>query len=96
MGLAQYYKIFIAGFFNILHPITYLQKKGIKLEWTTKFEENFSMLKELLTSVPFWNIDNPNEFFCYVQMHANRDLVESSLKMDMSLAMGQKILRNMR
>jgi hypothetical protein len=35
MGLAGYYRIFIAGFSKIAHPITSLQKKGIKFEWTT-------------------------------------------------------------
>jgi hypothetical protein len=45
MGIAGYYKIFIAGFSNISHPITSLQRKGIKFEWTTKCEENINMLK---------------------------------------------------
>jgi hypothetical protein len=35
MGLARYYKRFIEGFSKISHPITSLQKKGIKFEWTT-------------------------------------------------------------
>jgi hypothetical protein len=35
MGLAGYYKRFIAGFSEISHPITYLQKNGIKFECTT-------------------------------------------------------------
>jgi hypothetical protein len=45
MGLTGYYRIFIAGFSNISHPITSLQNKGIKFEWTTKFEDNFNLLK---------------------------------------------------
>jgi hypothetical protein len=32
----------------------------------------------------------------YVQIHARKDLVESSLKMDMSLVMSPEILKNMR
>jgi hypothetical protein len=63
MGLAGYYKIFIAGFSKISHPITSLQKKGIKFEWTSECEENFDLLKELLTSVPILNIVDPNESF---------------------------------
>jgi len=35
MGLTRYYKIFIERFSKIVHPITYLQKKVIKFEWTT-------------------------------------------------------------
>jgi hypothetical protein len=30
MGLAGYYRIFIEGFSKISHPITSLQKKGVK------------------------------------------------------------------
>jgi hypothetical protein len=35
MGLAGYYKRFIVALYKISHPTTYLQKKGIKFEWTT-------------------------------------------------------------
>jgi hypothetical protein len=63
MGLVGYYKIFIAGFSKIVHPITSLQKKGIKFEWTIECEENFNLLKELLTSAPILNIFDPNEIF---------------------------------
>jgi hypothetical protein len=40
-----------------------LQKKGIKFEWKKKCEENFNLLKELLTSAPIVNIVDPNESF---------------------------------
>jgi hypothetical protein len=63
MGLASYYKRFIVGFSKISHPITSLQKKGTKFEWTHKCEENFNPLKELLTSVPMLKIVDPNESF---------------------------------
>jgi hypothetical protein len=45
------------------HPITSLQKKGIKFEWTTKCEEKIIFLKELLTSAPILKIANPNDNF---------------------------------
>jgi hypothetical protein len=63
MGLVGYYKRFIVGFSKISHPITCLQKKGIKFEWTYGCEENFNLLKELLTSAPLLNIVDPNEHF---------------------------------
>jgi hypothetical protein len=63
MGLAGYYIIFIVGFSKIAHPITFLQKKGIKFEWTSKCEENFNLLKELLNSAPVLKIFDPNESF---------------------------------
>jgi hypothetical protein len=63
MGLAGYYKRFIVGFSKITHPITSLQKKGTKFEWTLKCEKNFNLLKELLTSAHVLKIANPNESF---------------------------------
>jgi hypothetical protein len=63
MGLVGYYKRFIAGFYKTAHPITYLQNKGIKFEWTTECEENFNLLKELLTSAPILKNVDPNESF---------------------------------
>jgi hypothetical protein len=63
MGLVEYCKRFIEGFSKISHPITYLQNKGIKFEWTTKCEDNFNLLKELLTSAPILKIADPNENF---------------------------------
>jgi hypothetical protein len=63
MVLFGYYKRFISWFSKISHPITSLQKKRIKFEWTTKCEENFTSLKELLTSAPILKIVDPNENF---------------------------------
>jgi hypothetical protein len=63
MGLVGYYRRFIVGFSKIPHPITYLQEKGTKFEWTLKCEKNFNLLKELLTSAPMLNIVDLNEIF---------------------------------
>ena len=63
MGIACYYRIFIVGFSNIAHPITSLQKKRTKFEWTLKCENNFNLLKELLTSAHVLKIVDPNEIF---------------------------------
>jgi hypothetical protein len=63
MGLARYYRRFIVGLSKISHPITSLQKKGTKFEWTLKCKKNFNPLKELLTSAPVLNIVDPNEIF---------------------------------
>ena len=41
MGLEGYYRRFIEGFSKVAHPITSLQKKGIKFEWTSRCEEIF-------------------------------------------------------
>ena len=50
MGLARYYRRFIEGFLKVAHAITSFQKKGTKFEWTSKCEESFQWLKNLLTS----------------------------------------------
>jgi hypothetical protein len=63
MGLSGYYRRFIKGFSKIASPITSLQKKGVKFEWTTKCEESFQQLKGILTSAPILNIADPNEDF---------------------------------
>ena len=63
MGLVGHYRRFIEVLSKIAHPITYLQKKGIKFEWTPKCEETFQLLKESLTSAPIIKILDPNEDF---------------------------------
>jgi hypothetical protein len=63
MGLVGYYRRFIAGFSKISHPITSFQKKGMKFEWTYECEENFNLLKELLTNALVLNIVDPNKSF---------------------------------
>jgi hypothetical protein len=45
------------------HPITSLQKKGTKFEWTTKCEESFQHLKEFLTSAPILKVAYLDEYF---------------------------------
>jgi hypothetical protein len=63
MALECYYRIFIEGFSKISHPITSLQKKGVKFQWTLDCEKSFQHLKQLLTSAPILRIADPNEEF---------------------------------
>ena len=63
MGLTGYYRIFIEGFSKIAHPITSLQRKGVKFQWTLECEKSFEYLKKLLTSAPILRIADPNEDF---------------------------------
>jgi hypothetical protein len=41
MGLAGYYRRFIVGFSRISHPISSLQRKGKKFQWTKECEKRF-------------------------------------------------------
>lgn len=59
MRLAGYYKSFIERFSRIAHPITSLQRKGVKFEWTAKYQESFQRLKELLMRAVALEIADP-------------------------------------
>ena len=48
---------------KIAHPITSLQRKGVKFYWTLDCENIFWHLKQLLTSAPILKIADPNEDF---------------------------------
>jgi hypothetical protein len=63
MGLAGYYRRFIAGFSKITHPITSLQRKEKKFQWTEECEKSFQRLKQLLTNAPILRIADPNVDF---------------------------------
>jgi hypothetical protein len=60
MGLVGYYKRFITGFSKIAYPITSLQRKEKKFQWTEVCEKIFQRLKKLLTNAPILRIADPN------------------------------------
>jgi hypothetical protein len=63
MGLAGYYRSFIVGFSRITHPITSLQRKEKKFQWTEECQKSFQQLKQMLTSSPIPRIADSNEDF---------------------------------
>jgi hypothetical protein len=63
MGFVGYYKRLIVGFSKIAHPITSLQRKGMKFQWASDYERSFQHLKQLLTSATILRIIDPNEDF---------------------------------
>ena len=63
MGITGYYRKFIKGFSKISYPITSLQKKGKKFEWTKKCEKSFNKLKHLVTTAPILKIVDPFKDF---------------------------------
>jgi hypothetical protein len=63
MGLVGYYRRFIVGFLRLAHPITSLQRKVEKFQWTKDCQKSFRRLKKLLTNAPILRIIDPNEDF---------------------------------
>ncbi|XP_075479367.1 uncharacterized protein LOC142520248 [Primulina tabacum] len=52
LGLAGYYRRFIANFSKIALPLTNLTSKAVKFEWTNECQHGFQVLKDKLTSTP--------------------------------------------
>jgi hypothetical protein len=63
MGLSSYYRRFITRLLRISHPITSLQRKEKKFQWTKDREKRFQQLRKLLTNAPILRIVDPNEDF---------------------------------
>ncbi len=73
MGLARYYRRFVEGFSKIAKPITTLQRKGIKYEWTQECDVTFAELKRLLTSAPILRVlDMEKDFTVYTDASQQR------------------------
>jgi hypothetical protein len=52
LGLASYYRKFIANFSTIAKPLNQLLEKQVPFEWTETQERSFQMLKRYLISAP--------------------------------------------
>jgi hypothetical protein len=63
MGLAGYYQRFVEEFSKIAKPITTLQCKGVRYEWTEECDSAFIELKRLLTSVPILRVSDMEKDF---------------------------------
>ncbi|GKC23413.1 putative reverse transcriptase domain-containing protein [Tanacetum coccineum] len=63
LGLAEYYRRFIEGFYLIAKPLTKLTQKNKKYEWGEDEEEVFQMLKHKLCSAPILALPKGSEDF---------------------------------
>lgn len=63
MGITGYYRRFIEGFSKIAYPITSLQKKGTKFNWSQECQDRFNKLKDLLTTAPILKVADPDKDF---------------------------------
>src|SRR5438105_3255367 len=67
LGLAGYYRRFIANFSKIAKPMTSLLQKNVKFIWSPECEEAFQTLKKLLTSAPILaqpDTSKPFDIYC--------------------------------
>jgi hypothetical protein len=63
MGLVGYYWRFVEGFSKIEKPITTLQCKGVRYEWTKECDSVFIELKRLLTSAAILRVSDMEKDF---------------------------------
>jgi hypothetical protein len=63
MGITGCYHRFIEGFSKIAYPITSLQKKGTRFNWSEKCQDSFNKLKELLTMTPILKVADLDKDF---------------------------------
>ncbi|KAI3754605.1 hypothetical protein L1987_54392 [Smallanthus sonchifolius] len=63
LGLAGYYRRFIANFSKIVVPLTALNHKGKPYEWGPKQEEAFQTLKQKLCEAPILTLPDGTEDF---------------------------------
>ncbi|GJU56154.1 hypothetical protein Tco_1229868 [Tanacetum coccineum] len=56
LGLAGYYRRFIANFSKIVKPLTSLTQKNQKYEWGVEQEEAFQTLKDKLCNAPILSL----------------------------------------
>ena len=59
LGLASYYRRFIAGFTNIARPLHRLTEKGHKFAWTDDCDAAFQELKQRLQETPILAYPDP-------------------------------------
>ena len=52
LGLVSYYRKFIPHFTDIARPLNFLTRKCVEFEWTEICQQNFNLLKNVLTTEP--------------------------------------------
>ena len=61
LGLVGYYRKFVPKFADIARPLTNLTKQDVPYEWTTKCQEAFEFLKEMLLKEPVLKYPDPGK-----------------------------------
>nr|XP_009765345.1 PREDICTED: uncharacterized protein LOC104216908 [Nicotiana sylvestris] len=63
--LAGYYRHFVEGFSSISSPLTRLNQKKVKFQWSDACEKSFEELKKRLTSAPVLTLPEGTEGFVF-------------------------------
>ena len=61
LGLVGYYRKFVPKLADVARPLTNLTKQDVPYEWTTRYQEAFDFLKEMLLKEPVLKYPDPNE-----------------------------------
>ena len=61
LGLVGYYRKFVPKFADIARPLTNLTKLDVSYEWTTRCQEAFEFLKEMLLKEPVLKYPDPSK-----------------------------------
>ncbi|XP_059068640.1 uncharacterized protein LOC131859116 [Cryptomeria japonica] len=94
MGLAGYYRKFVMNFSRITHPITSLQRKGKRFEWSEKCQAAFELLKEKLTAVPILKVPDPDDQYLVVTDASREGLGGVLMQRDQVIAYESRKLKN--
>ena len=78
LGLANYYRSFVANFSEIITPLTNLTKKSSKFRWTQEAQTAFETIKSKLLSDVMLKHPNFNERF-YLNTDASLEAVGAAL-----------------
>lgn len=81
MGMVGYYQRFMQGFSKITSPITSLLRKGVQFNWTNVCEQEFSKLKQCLTTTSILKVPDMDRQFI-VCIDASKDLLGAVLSQD--------------
>ena len=60
LGLIGYYRKFVPRFSDLARPFNVLTRKNVQLEWTSKCQESFKLLKTSLMTDPILTYPDPN------------------------------------
>ncbi|XP_062118924.1 uncharacterized mitochondrial protein AtMg00860-like [Humulus lupulus] len=75
LGLVDYYRQFLEGFYKINTPMTFLTYKDVKFEWIDKCGQSFQELKRRLTTAQVLTILNGTEGYAIYSDASGQGLV---------------------